>query len=81
MAGTLLAQRDSKPAAEWILSPEPIQQAWAAHWIAERNIAALIPDLLRVVESPDTSSDADAAKFAALDSLIQLKAEVPLRDL
>jgi hypothetical protein len=80
-AGVLFAQADPKPAAQWILSPEPLKQAWAAHWITERKINALIPDLLRVIQSPETSPDADAAKFAALDALIQLNAAVPLRDL
>ena len=96
LAGALFAQPDEKPADQWIRSPEPLKQAWAAHWIAEQKLTALIPELLRVVESPESSadaaaanaiaatgiaSDADAAKFAALDTLIQLNADVPLRDL
>jgi hypothetical protein len=108
IAGALFAQPPDKPADQWIHSPEPLKQAWAAHWIAEQKLTALIPELLRVVESPETSadvvatdtaaasvvatdvaadvatgiaSDASAAKFAALDTLIQLNAEVPLRDL
>jgi hypothetical protein len=85
MTGVLLAQPDEKPdnkrAAEWIFSPEPLKQAWAAHWIAEQQLTSFIPDLLRVVESPETSADADAARFAALDTLIQLNAQVPLPDL
>ena len=93
MTGVLLAQPDEKPdnkrAAEWIFSPEPLKQAWAAHWIAEQKLTALIPELLRVIESPDTSAasnaaantDTSAATFAALDTLIQLNADVPLRDL
>jgi hypothetical protein len=80
IAGTLLAQPADKP-DEWIRSPEPLKQAWAAHWIAEQKLTALIPELLRVVESPESSADADAARFAALDTLIQLNAEVPLSDL
>jgi hypothetical protein len=81
MAGALCAQSDNKPAAEWIVNPEPLKQAWAAHRIAEQQLTALIPDLLHVVESPETSGDADAARFAALDTLIQLNAQVPLGDL
>jgi|HubBroStandDraft_1064217.scaffolds.fasta_scaffold118221_1 hypothetical protein len=88
LAGALFAQspagikiRDEKPATEWIVSPDPLKQAWAAHWIAEEQLTALIPELLRVVESPETSADADAARFAALDTLIQLNAQVPLSDL
>ncbi len=77
LAAALFAQ----PAAEWIRSPEPLKQAWGAHVIAEQKLTALVPELLRVIESPETSIDADAAKFAALDTLIQLSAEVPLRDL
>jgi len=87
--GTLFAHTDDKPADEWIRSPEPLKQAWAAHWIAEQKLTALIPELLRVVESPESPgattdtavTDTDAAKFAALDTLIQLNADVPLRDL
>jgi len=108
LAGALFAQPPDKPADEWIRSPEPLKQAWAAHWIAEQKLTTLIPELLRVVESPESSAtavvatavvatdtvatditatgaraptDADAARFAALDTLIQLNAEVPLRDL
>jgi hypothetical protein len=81
LASALIAQPADKPADQWIRSPEPLQQAWAAHWIAEQKLTALIPELLRVVESPETSADNNAAKFAALDTLIQLDAEVPLRDL
>lgn len=81
LAGALFAQPDAKAAAEWIVSPEPLKQAWAAHWIAEQQLTAFIPDLLHVLESPETSEDADAARFAALDTLIQLNAEVPLGDL
>jgi hypothetical protein len=81
LASALIAQPADKPADQWIRSPEPVQQAWAAHWIAERKLTTLIPELLRVVESPETSADNNAAKFAALDTLIQLNAEVPLRDL
>jgi len=81
IATALFAQPDDKPAAEWIRSPEPLKQAWAAHWIAEQKLTALVPELLRIVESPETSADADAARFAALDTLIQLNAEVPLSDL
>jgi hypothetical protein len=98
IATTLFAQPDDKPADQWIRSPEPLKQAWAAHWIAEQKLTALIPELLRVVESPEPStdvvatdvatdvatgiaSDASAAKFAALDTLIQLSTDVPLRDL
>jgi hypothetical protein len=72
---------DNKPVAAWVVSPEPLHQAWAAHWIAEQQLTAFIPDLLRVVESPQTSTDADAARFAALDTLIQLNTQVPLNDL
>jgi hypothetical protein len=81
VAGALFAQPGNKPAAAWIVSPEPLKQAWAAHWIAEQQLTSFIPDLLRVVESPETSADADAARFAALDTLIQLNAAVPLGDL
>src|SRR5580698_9810365 len=77
----LFAQPNTQPAADWIRSPEPLKQAWGAHVIAEQKLTAFIPELLQVVESPETSADADAAKFAALDTLIQLNAEVPLRDL
>jgi hypothetical protein len=87
--GALFAQPDDKPADEWIRSPEPLKQAWAAHWIAEQKLTALIPELLRVVELPESlaaatdtgATDTEAAKFAALDTLIQLNAEVPLGDL
>jgi len=96
--GTLFAQPADKPADEWIRSPEPLKQAWAAHWIAEQKLTALIPELLRIIESPEPATsavavaadaaetdlaptDTGAAKFAALDTLIQLNAEVPLRDL
>jgi hypothetical protein len=71
----------AQPTADWIRSPEPLKQAWGAHIIAEQKLTALIPDLLRVVESPDSSADADPARFAALDTLIQLNADVPLSDL
>jgi hypothetical protein len=84
IASALFAQPADKPADQWIRSPEPLKQAWAAHWIAEQKLTALIPELLRVVESPESSADAAdaaAARFAALDTLIQLDAEVPLRDL
>jgi hypothetical protein len=85
LAVALFAQPDAKPdakaAAEWIVSPEPLKQAWAAHWIADQQLTAFIPDLLHVLESPETSGDADAARFAALDTLTQLNAEVPLGDL
>jgi hypothetical protein len=83
-AGALFAQPADKPAGAWIRSAEPLKQAWAAHWIAEQKLTALIPELLRVVESPESdtaASDTDAAKFAALDTLIHLNAEVPLHDL
>jgi hypothetical protein len=89
--GTLFAQPADKPAGDWIRSPEPLKQAWAAHWIAEQKLTALIPELQRIIESPEPVADAvatdraptdtDAAKFAALDALIQLNAETPLRDL
>ena len=81
IAGALFAQTDAQPTADWIRSPEPIKQAWGARVIAEQKLNALIPELLRIVESPETSADADAARFAALDTLIQLNAEVPVRDL
>src|ERR1700691_868025 len=77
IAAALFAQ----PAPEWIRSPEPLKQAWRAHVIAEQKLTALVPALLQVIDSPETSADANAAKFAALDTLIQLNAEVPLRDL
>jgi hypothetical protein len=81
IAPALFAQPGTQPAAEWIRSPEPLKQAWGAHVIAEQKLTAFVPELLRVVESPETSTDADAARFAALDTLIQLNAEVPLSDL
>jgi hypothetical protein len=81
LAAPLFAQPDGKPAAEWIQSPEPLKQAWGAHVIAEQKLTAFTPDLLRVIEAAEDSADADAARFAALDTLIQLNAEVPLRDL
>lgn len=80
-AGVLFAQSDPKPVVEWIHSQEPLKQAWAAHWIVEQHTTSLIPDLRRVIEGPGASSDTDAAKFAALDALIQLDAQVPLGDL
>lgn len=79
--GALLAQPAAPPTAEWIRSSAPLQQAWGAHAIAEQKLTAFVPELLRVVESPETSADADAAKFAALDALIQLNAEAPVSDL
>jgi hypothetical protein len=66
-AGTLLAQTGA----------DPREQAWTAHSILEQRVTSRIPDLLSIVESPDSSSDADAARFAALDALIQLEAQVP----
>jgi hypothetical protein len=81
LTGALLGQSPAEPEAKWIRSPEPITQAWGAHVIAEQKLTALIPDLLRVLESPESSTDADAARFAALDTLIQLNADVPLTDL
>jgi hypothetical protein len=80
-AAPLFAQSLAQPAPDWIRSPEPLKQAWGAHIIAEQKLTALVPDLLRVVESPESSADADAARFAALDTLIQLNADVPLSDL
>ncbi|MGP0075997.1 MAG: hypothetical protein ACLPWF_29110 [Bryobacteraceae bacterium] len=71
VAGVLLAQTD----------PAPREQAWTAHSILEQRLTSRIPDLVRILESPDSSSDADAAKFAVLDALIQLDAQVPLADL
>jgi hypothetical protein len=71
IAGVLIAQTD----------PEPREQAWTAHSILEQRLTSRIPDLVRIVESPDSSRDAEAAKFAALDALIQLDAQVPLADL
>jgi hypothetical protein len=81
IAAALFAQPNAQPTAEWIRSPEPLKQAWGAHVIAEQKLTNLVPELLRVIESPETSTDADAARFAALDTLIQLNAEVPLSDL
>jgi hypothetical protein len=80
-ASPLLAQSPAQPEADWIRSPEPLKQAWGAHIIAEQKLTALVTELLRVVESPDSSADADAARFAALDTLIQLNADVPVSDL
>ena len=83
--GTLFAHTDDKPADEWIRSPEPLKQAWAAHWIAEQKLTLLTPELLRIIESPESSADVvtdtAAAKFAALDALIQLGVEVPVAEL
>jgi hypothetical protein len=62
-------------------APTPRDQAWTAHSILEQRLTSGVPDLMRMVESPDSSSDANAAKFAALDALIQLDAPVPLADL
>jgi hypothetical protein len=70
-AGALFAQSD----------PDPREQAWTAHTILEQQLTSRIPDLVRMIESPNTSQDAEAAKFAALDALIQLNAQVPLEDL
>jgi hypothetical protein len=81
IAGALFAQPNNQPTAEWIRDPNPLKQAWGAHVIAEQKLTAFVPELLRVIESPETSADADAARFAALDTLIQLNAEVPLSDL
>ena len=80
ISGALFAQ-SAQPTADWVRSPEPIKQAWGAHIIAGQKLTTLVPELLRVVESPDTSTDGNAAKFAALDTLIQLDVQVPLRDL
>lgn len=71
----------AQPSPDWIRSPEPLKQAWGAHVIAEQRLTALTPELLQVLESSDASADADAARFAVLDTLIQLNAEVPLSDL
>src|ERR1700733_7042672 len=62
-------------------NPDPLEQAWTAHSILEQRLTSRIPDLVRILESPDGSSRMDAAKFAALDALIQLDAPVPLADL
>jgi hypothetical protein len=62
-------------------NPDPLEQAWTAHSILEQRLTSRIPDLLRILESPDSSSDAYAAEFAALDALIQFDAQVPLADL
>ena len=78
-----------QPTIEWIRSGEPLKEAWAAHWAAEQHIENLVPELLRVLAAPlpmptgegETVTDAEAARLAILDALIQMKEPVRLADL
>lgn len=75
---------DSELMLQWLHSPDPRLQAWAAHDILEYRSTGLIPDLESQLErtTPATlSGDARVASFrttlAILDTLIQLDAKVP----
>jgi len=89
IACRLSGQTEDKPAAEWIRSGEPLKQAWAAHWIVEQRAEPLVPEMLRVLADPlpapiggsPAVTDAEAARLAILDALIQLNQPAPLADL
>src|SRR6185369_2300822 len=89
LGSTLLGQSGGKPIFESLRSGDPLQQAWAAHWIVEEHAANMAPELLRILDDslpppaePTTPfSDAEAARLAILDALIQMRERVPLATL
>lgn len=64
---------------ELLRSPIAIEVAWGGYWAAEVRHAALLPDLLRALESQGSGPPVDRqlATTQVLDALIRLDAAVP----
>ena len=69
---------------QWLHSPDPRLQAWAAHDILLYNSTDLIPDLQSTLERTTPATLTDAGRLAnfrttlaILDTLIQLQSTVP----
>lgn len=64
--------------ADLLHSSDPAQKAWAAYIIQQNYLSEYIPDLVEILGQESLQKSPSVLLSAVLDSLIQLKAQVPL---